>query len=460
MYEMGMHPLLRIVAIIIGSLASLAEIKSPFLLELREARVLLSGDLGGAIPVAELLKDSTSGTQPVIMTLSGPESTTGSSATLAANSTSSPALAPTLYVAPTGSNSNDGRSINTPFRTISQAGAVARAGDVVDIRGGIYNEYAVLKNSGTSSSRITFMAHPGERVVVDGSGKSPNMSSPWSVSPVIQVAGNYITLKDIEVRNAAADGVGVYGGNAILDHLYVHNTYLSGIRLWQAWDGLVQNSTIHDAYNYNTTSRSGGDADGISLSGDTGGRHTIRNNHIYNCSDDGIDTWKNVNNRIEGNIVHNSGRDQGNGNGFKLGPAGNNIVTRNVAYDNRSVGFDMNSGGGNQLYNNTAYRNTGANFISYSLANTFKNNISYTGSLQLDSRAVQSFNTWNLQITDPRFVSTDPNSRAFLRLASDSPSIDAGTNVGMSYSGDAPDLGAYEVTASAPASAPCPGSRC
>jgi hypothetical protein len=167
---------LLFLVIVVGTLIGVAEVKSPFSSESMETRVLLSADFVGAVQATQLHEPAVS-PQPAAITVASPTSTATSS-TLAANTASSPALTPTMYVAPTRSNSNDGRTINTPFRTISQAGAVARAGDVVSIRGGTYSEYAVLQNSGTSASRITFMAHPGERVVVDGSSKSPNPSDP------------------------------------------------------------------------------------------------------------------------------------------------------------------------------------------------------------------------------------------------------------------------------------------
>ena len=410
---------------------------SPFKIEQLEARVLLSADLAGAVQEPQVVQAA------VVQ----PQQQAAASAS----------LAPTLYVSTTGSDGNSGRSANTPLRTIGQAGAVASAGDVVSIKGGTYSEYAVIQNSGTSSNRITFMAAPGERVVVDGSSKSPNPSNPWNTPTVIRVLGDHVTIQGIEVANSASDGVWVGGRNVILDNLHVHDVYLHGVVFFSTWNGVVQNSVIHDAYNWGDPSYAGGHADGIGLKGDTGGNHTVRNNIVYNTSDDGIDTWRNTNNIIEGNIVHNSGRDLGDGNGFKLGPGGNNIVTGNVSHDNRNSGFDSNSGGGNQIYNNTAYRNSSSNFVNYSLANTLKNNISASGSVGMDSLAVQASNSWNLGITDPKFVSTDPASANFLRLANGSAAIDAGTHVGLPYAGGAPDLGAYEANGAAPAPTPAPG---
>jgi parallel beta-helix repeat protein len=410
---------------------------SPFTVESLEARLLLSADLAGAAQQTPVVQAAAVQQQQ--------------------QAAASAALAPTLYVSNSGSDGNSGHSASEALRTIGKAGEIAQAGDVVSIKGGTYKEYAVIENSGTASNRITFMAAPGERVIVDGSGKSPTPNDPWGNLGVIHVRGNYVTIQGIEVKNAASDGVEVEGRNVILDNLHIHDTYMNGVRFSSTWDGVIQNSLIHDTYDWNNTNYSGGNADGIGLTGEGGGgRHTVRNNVVYNTSDDGIDTWTNSNNVIENNIVHNAGRDQGDGNGFKLGPGGNNIVRNNVAYDNRTNGFDPNEGGGNQIYNNTAYHNGGENFINYSQRNTFKNNISSSGSTGMDSLAAQSFNSWNLGITNPNFASTDSASANFLRLASGSPAIDAGTNVGLSYSGAAPDLGAYEANGAAPAPAPAP----
>ena len=51
----------------------------------------------------------------------------------------SPAYQPTYYVSTTGSDSNDGRSASTPFRTLQRAANAVGPGDVVWIRGGVYS---------------------------------------------------------------------------------------------------------------------------------------------------------------------------------------------------------------------------------------------------------------------------------------------------------------------------------
>ena len=68
-----------------------------------------------------------------------------------------------------GSNSNNGTSINTPFLTISHAISQISAGDVVFIRGGIYHENIQIDNvDATSGSETLIQNYNNEQVIIDG----------------------------------------------------------------------------------------------------------------------------------------------------------------------------------------------------------------------------------------------------------------------------------------------------
>lgn len=64
------------------------------------------------------------------------------------------------------SDENDGKSFETPFRTIQRAAEVAKAGDTVIIHRGTYREKVTPKNDGTATSPIIFKAAPGEEVII------------------------------------------------------------------------------------------------------------------------------------------------------------------------------------------------------------------------------------------------------------------------------------------------------
>ncbi len=74
----------------------------------------------------------------------------------------------TYYVAqkhPAASDNGTG-SVVAPFKTVSKAAEIAKPGDTVIVKEGIYRETLRPKNSGTANAPITFMAAEGENVVI------------------------------------------------------------------------------------------------------------------------------------------------------------------------------------------------------------------------------------------------------------------------------------------------------
>lgn len=76
------------------------------------------------------------------------------------------AEATTYYVSPSGSNSNNGRSKSSPWKTISYAQSKLTPGDTLYLRGGTYNEQVEITCTGTASAGITIAAYQGETPVV------------------------------------------------------------------------------------------------------------------------------------------------------------------------------------------------------------------------------------------------------------------------------------------------------
>ena len=83
------------------------------------------------------------------------------------------------YVATSyGSDSNNGTSINTPFKTIGKAASVMSSGDKCYIRQGRYHETISIDDlDGSSGSAIVFTNYNNERVVVDG---TTPITSTWT----------------------------------------------------------------------------------------------------------------------------------------------------------------------------------------------------------------------------------------------------------------------------------------
>jgi hypothetical protein len=118
-----------------------------------------------------------------------------------------------------------------------------------------------------------------------------------------------------------------------------------------------------------------------------------------------------------------------------------------------------------EIYNNFVYSNVGG-FATWASAtgskccNIYRNNLLYKNYNSLNGVQSDSYNNWNLSVTvtDADFVSLDVSQLlrprkadgslpdiTFGHLVAGSDLIDKGVNVGLPYSGSAPDLGAFET---------------
>lgn len=363
-----------------------------------------------------------------------------------------------LYISPKGSDSNSGRSVDKPLKTIYKASQLVRPGDTVYLRGGVYKgkyqsyfayDRSPFKVNGRKDARITIMSYPGERAIIDGSDRHWTDSKSLSSPTLFKIDADYYTVQDLTFRNGAGRGLHFKGDHHIVRNVLSHNHHSDGIYLLGS-DSLFEDTVSHSNY----SQQNGGDsADGIKIA--RGTRNTVRNFLAYNNSDDGIDIYCSTDSLVEYSAAYSNGRGySGNGNGFKLGcrfeKNNGNMVRFNVAYKNRANNFDGNGSGGLTMLNNTSWRAGAHGFSGYSKdgmgKNVLKNNLSYQDRKPraVDRDDSHSHNSWNLELANPQFRSLNANARDFLQLSSRSKAIDVGAKVGLKYQGKAPDLGALE----------------
>lgn len=145
----------------------------------------------------------------------------------------------TFHVARDGDDANGGSS-ESPYRTLQRAADVARAGDTVVVRGGVYRGHVFLRFSGEPDKPIVFRNAPGERPILDGEGKGRlelQSEHGWR-QPV-----GWIVVEGFAVRNG--------------------------------WDGIHDNIFYRNAVKLGT-----GDCQGIGFVA-PGGGHLIRNNLFF-----------------------------------------------------------------------------------------------------------------------------------------------------------------------------------
>jgi len=402
------------------------------------------------------------------------------------------------YVSTWGNDSNIG-TFESPWYTVSKAFTEGLLpGDTVFLRGGTYYYTAVYGNqiqntNGTRSHPIVITNYPEEVVIWDYTNQTPDFYNYgfriWNC--------DYIKVKGIEIKeirqtdpNILITGVDVRNSNGVtIENVSVHDC--DGIGFYA-----VDNDSLMyincDSYNHIF----GGEGDGwqISSYGYRSSTFFIGCRSWHN-SDDAWDlAWNDGIVELDSCWAFSCGYDGGDGNGFKMGigalpsipiPAGDSIsrVARNcIAAFNSYHGFTQNSADFKiHHYNCVAYKNGWDPGAGYGAGfGTFGNEIGYDyyrNCVAYDNYeneiwgnfkdADDQYNSWNTQtgvtVTDDDFLEIDsatvyailtgprqsdgtlPNID-FLKLTPNSDLIDAGVDVGLPFTGDAPDLGWHEYS--------------
>lgn len=385
----------------------------------------------------------------------------------------------TYYVTPDGSSSNDGSSFSSPM-DLSTALDEAEAGDEVVLSGDTYTidytegEKNTIKfsKSGESGNYITVRSEDGSIATLDFS--FPDMT--WVQSSYgLYVTGDYWYFKGLKITHAGYQGAYVTGGYNVFENCIFYDNRNTGLEINKGG----HHTTVLNCdsyYNYDPK-KDGSMADGFGPKQTQGAGNTFVGCRAWYNSDDGFDCYDSPEvvefedcwafyNGIDVWNFEDAGDFSGNGNGFKVGgnyELANHVLTKCISFGNPQKGFDQNNNtGGVTMYNCTAYDN-GTNFgfggsVTSGENHILKNNISLDGSNSL-SNTIESNNSWNdgFSVSSSDFESLDlglattsrnsdgsiPGTDLF-RLKESSDLIDAGTDVGLDYSGSAPDLGAFE----------------
>ena len=389
-------------------------------------------------------------------------------------------LYPQIYVATDGSDTNAG-TIDQPFETIARAITIAIQGDTIYVRGGEYihtNSISIgSSKSGSDNARYYLCAYPGERPVLNFFLSSNGRKG-------INFQASYWHIKGLDIKGAGDNGIEIDGGSFnIIEYCSFFENRDSGMQLS---NGAANNQIINcDSY-FNADPPDYGDADGFAPKLAVGS-----GNYFYGCRawgncDDGWDGYmrgaNDVTTTLEncwtwGNGYLKDGSDPGsqaNGNGFKMGGGDNSnslllmhhfILKNCLAFQNKHKGFDQNNNVGSMtLLNCTGYANLEADYKIIRNLNAgqtliVKNCVAFIGIVDLGSFAIQEKNGWMspFVVAADDFLSIDPSLASsprkadgslpnidFMHLASGSDLIDAGVDLGIPFTGNAPDLGAFE----------------
>lgn len=364
------------------------------------------------------------------------------------------ACAATYYVAPTGSDSNAG-TLSSPFKSITQAQAVASSGDNVYLRGGTYSSFSIASSDTTynyvhaiNKSGISYLAYTGETPVFNFS----------SVAASKRVCAFLVTGSNNTFQGFRVTGIQVgsqeqseafrinSGDGNVFRRIKVYDCPAIGYYIQKtASNTLLENC---DAYNLvGVAGVSAGNIDGFGCHS-SGVGNTFRFCRSWHNSDDGYDC---INAAASVTFDHcwsyDNGVNGGNGNGFKVGgwggqpqnkipnPVPVHVVKFCLAAENSAHGFYANHQPGQSATwtNNTSFNNGGANFnmlertspdYASTAPQTNSNDIAGTNEVMHNNLAYLATNTTNLNESGS-IVSNNSWTKSVTVDASDFQSIDA-----------------------------------
>lgn len=310
-------------------------------------------------------------------------------------------------------------------------------------------------------------------------------------SECIEVKGSNNIIEEVNMYDNMAIGIYILGGS---------NNLILNCDAYRNWDSVSQGGVGGnvDGFGFHVKNGSKG--------------NVFRGCRAWLNSDDGFDTinageavtiencWSFYNGYSSSTGTLSNLNSRGDGNGFKIGgygkggtsyykiladyaPIPKNVIKNCIAVGNKQSGFYANHHlEGNYWYNNTAYKNkrnynmlnckelnstdyaTDVPGWNHELANNLGFGATYLELTDINKEeCVLNNNYFDLSVTvnAADFLSMDENELTaprnadgslpninFLRLNPSSDLIDAGFDLGFSYNGTAPDLGAFESGAS------------
>ncbi|MFZ1519284.1 MAG: NosD domain-containing protein [Ignavibacteriaceae bacterium] len=322
----------------------------------------------------------------------------------------------TFYVSNSGSNSNNGLTINTAFETLQHAADIVSAGDSVLVVGGNHVGFDI-RTSGTSNQPIVFKALSNDVTI--------NTRNPVTTDGINIENANYVEVHGFNVINQPRAGIRI----VVSDFIKIKNNSCSNNYKWGIFTGFTDDILIEG----NSCSFSE-DEHGIYVS-NSSDRPTIINNHSFNnngcgihmngdlsMGDDGIIS----NAVVAGNIIHDNG--VGGGSAINMDCVQDSKIFNNLLYNNHATGIAMYQIDGaegsknNKIFNNTIIHPADGRWavlvVNASTGNTIYNNIlinhhSFRGSICLDEESKPGFaSDYNLVVN--RLSDDDGNSNMSL----------------------------------------------
>lgn len=290
---------------------------------------------------------------------------------------------PKLYVSPTGSDTNDGLTPESPLASIQLAvDKAVDPGTTIYLAPGEYRPTARINindRNGTADNYNSLVCLDGRAVINCNHPQHGHSDNPYQG---IRLTSSYWHFYHVDVTNASDNGLLIErnkpaGGSAsdIKNRTQdAHDNIIEDCKFYKNGDTGVQIKNL-GAFNYilncdayENKDEGDGDADGFAPKISVGTGNYFYGCRAYNNSDDGYDVFFKKDGGFEDNVtivfenclayenaIIDGAVTKGNGNGFKCGSdqgAMNVVLNRCVAVNNVNKGFDQNHNSGDIIMNN------------------------------------------------------------------------------------------------------------
>lgn len=285
----------------------------------------------------------------------------------------------TYFVSTTGSDSSDGLSPATAFRTLQHGADLLHAGDILNVAGGDYSQpdssksVVRLKRSGTASAWIAIQAMTGQhpRLICRNKSGVQLDSSTYILVQGLELAGNAAQLDSAWAVAQAGDptnpltngtgfligGLGRYTHDIAIRYNTVHDFPGSGIATINSDYIRIQGNIVHDNALYSPKAGSGISTFQNWNSDEASGYHNrIMANRVYHNRNFVLNQATGTYTDGNGIIIDDARNTK---NGATLGAYnGHTLIENNVVYENGGRGIHVYLSDHVDIVNNSTYHNT------------------------------------------------------------------------------------------------------
>ena len=353
------------------------------------------------------------------------------------------------YVATNGNDSSGNGSIGSPWATVDHATSMMNGGDVLYIRGGVYNQiFDIYGPSGSSNYPTTVEAYPGETPIFNHNNVSSQAHSMDKL--------NWFKLSGLTIMSNNIGMIVGYAGpcaNVTLSNMTFTDIGQQGLQVMSnSYNILIISNTVSNTglWIYNGEGMYLGEGDSAGIMDNTH-NVTVMDCLIYNTKDEAIEIKPGTYNMTVSNCTVYSANieqdqygagggaievdEEGTYNRYNNDP--NHLICNNTVY-NTPIG--IRAGNGGEYYNNIVYavtangilvnNNDSDSYTRYVLNNTVDAPLSIAiinnGATASILNNIGPAGSYNLATANAYYVNESLHD---YRLAAGSAPIKAGTNL-------------------------------